>query len=91
MCGVEGRDKFCKMIQYGSRFIKYQADGKNQDVHNAFKGLFGKYMLLLGMVLTGRLTCCREHGHCEKVVPLVQVIQRVGEDQEPLKGQIAKL
>ena len=43
MCGVEGRDKFCKMIQYGSRFIKYQADGKNQDVHNAFKGLFGKY------------------------------------------------
>ena len=41
-CWIEGRDKFCKMIQYGSRFIKYQADGKNQDVFNAFKGLFGK-------------------------------------------------
>ena len=54
-CGVEGRDKFCKMIQYGSRFIKYQADGKNQDVHNAFKGLFGKYELLDWKLLTERL------------------------------------
>ena len=37
---AEGRDKFCKMIQYGSRFIKYQAEGRNKTVFDAFNGLF---------------------------------------------------
>jgi hypothetical protein len=36
---LEGRDKFCKMIQYGSRIIKDQADGKNPKVFDAFNGL----------------------------------------------------
>ena len=44
---VEGRDKFCKMIQYASRFIKYNAQGKNENVHKAFDGLFGKLFLFL--------------------------------------------
>ena len=30
------------MIQYASRFIKYNAEGKNEAVFLAFKGLFGK-------------------------------------------------
>jgi len=30
------------MIQYGSRFIKFQATGNNETVMNAFQGLFGK-------------------------------------------------
>ena len=44
---VEGRDKFCKMIQYASRFIKYNAQGKNENVHKAFDGLFGKFVLII--------------------------------------------
>ena len=39
---TEGRDKFCKMIQYGSRFIKYQADGVNKDIFDSFNALFSK-------------------------------------------------
>ena len=30
------------MIQYASRFIKFQAQGNNDTVHKAFQGLFGK-------------------------------------------------
>lgn len=37
---TEGRDKVCKMIQYASRFIKYQATGNNETVQKAFDGLF---------------------------------------------------
>ena len=44
---VEGRDKFCKMIQYASRFIKYNAQGKNENVHKAFDGLFSKFFYIL--------------------------------------------
>ena len=40
LLGIEGRDKFCKMIQYASRFIKYNAEGKNEVIFLAFKGLF---------------------------------------------------
>ena len=43
LMSVEGRDKFCKMIQYASRFIKYNAQGKNENVHKAFDGLFSKF------------------------------------------------
>ena len=39
---LEGRDKFCKMIQYGARFIKFQAQGNNEEVMKAFDGLFRK-------------------------------------------------
>ena len=39
---IEGRDKFCKMIQYGSRLIKHQAEGNNEAIFIAFKGLFGR-------------------------------------------------
>ena len=39
---VDGRDKFCKMIQYGARFMKYQAEGKNESAKIAFAGLLGK-------------------------------------------------
>ena len=42
MIETEGRDKVCKMIQYASRFIKYQATGNNQTVEKAFQGLSGK-------------------------------------------------
>lgn len=37
---TEGRDKFCKMIQYGSRIIKYNAEGNNETIHNSFNALF---------------------------------------------------
>ena len=30
------------MIQYASRFIKFQAQGNNDTVHKAFDGLFSK-------------------------------------------------
>ena len=39
---IEGRDKFCKAIQYMSRFIKFQAAGNNDVVAKAFGGLLGK-------------------------------------------------
>ena len=31
------------MIQYGSRFIKYNAQGKNENIFKAFDGLFSKF------------------------------------------------
>lgn len=40
---IEGRDKFCKMIQYGARFLKFQFDGNNEALFEAFNGLFSKY------------------------------------------------
>jgi len=37
---IEGRDKFCKAIQYGSRILKWYLDGKNSDLQGRFAGLF---------------------------------------------------
>eukprot|EP00352_Strombidinopsis_acuminata_P009404 CAMPEP_0176358090 /NCGR_PEP_ID=MMETSP0126-20121128/15284_1 /TAXON_ID=141414 ORGANISM="Strombidinopsis acuminatum, Strain SPMC142" /NCGR_SAMPLE_ID=MMETSP0126 /ASSEMBLY_ACC=CAM_ASM_000229 /LENGTH=144 /DNA_ID=CAMNT_0017712067 /DNA_START=38 /DNA_END=472 /DNA_ORIENTATION=- len=36
---TEGRDKFCKMIQYLSRILKYWFEGNNESLFIAFKGL----------------------------------------------------
>merc|ERR1740124_1835283 len=37
---TEGRDKFCKMIQYLARFLKFQCEGTNEALFEAFNGLF---------------------------------------------------
>lgn len=37
---LEGRDKFCKAIQYASRFIKWYLEGKDDDLKGRFTGLF---------------------------------------------------
>jgi len=37
---LEGRDKFCKMIQYWARFMKHQTEGTEFNV--VYKGLQGK-------------------------------------------------
>eukprot|EP00347_Sterkiella_histriomuscorum_P005562 403356134 len=37
---TEGRDKFCKAIQYASRIIKYSQAGKNDKLAAKFQGLF---------------------------------------------------
>ena len=36
---TEGRDKFCKAIQYASRFMAYQTKGSNDELHARFAGL----------------------------------------------------
>lgn len=36
----EGRDKFCKCIQYGSRLIMHSQKGKDDKLALRFKGLF---------------------------------------------------
>ena len=38
---VEGRDKFCKAIQYASRIIKFSQIGKNDKLAAKFGGLAG--------------------------------------------------
>ena len=40
MTYLEGRDKFCKAIQYGARIAKWHFDGSNEDLHGRFNGLF---------------------------------------------------
>lgn len=37
---TEGRDKFCKAVQYASRFIKWSLDKKNPELSARFHGLF---------------------------------------------------
>lgn len=37
---IEGRDKLCKTIQYGSRIIKYQTADSNKQLAAKFQGLF---------------------------------------------------
>ena len=37
----DGRDKFCKMIQYASRFMMHQTKN-NKETSEMFKNLFGK-------------------------------------------------
>jgi peroxin-11B len=37
---LEGRDKFCKAIQYGSRILKWYFEGNNEDLNKRFGGLF---------------------------------------------------
>mmetsp|Transcript_17445 Transcript_17445/g.19600 ORF Transcript_17445/g.19600 Transcript_17445/m.19600 type:complete len:225 (+) Transcript_17445:19-693(+) len=38
---TEGRDKFCKAIQYASRYLKWYLEGKdNEDLKGRFTGLF---------------------------------------------------
>ena len=39
---IEGRDKLCKVIQYGSRIIKYNQSTKNKELAAKFQGLMGK-------------------------------------------------
>lgn len=36
LTNIEGRDKFCKAIQYASRIIKYQQSGKNDKLAAKF-------------------------------------------------------
>jgi hypothetical protein len=36
----DGRDKFTKAIQYGSRFLAFYMSGKNPDWEKRFKALF---------------------------------------------------
>jgi Peroxisomal biogenesis factor 11 (PEX11) len=40
---IEGRDKLCKVIQYGSRIIKHNQSTKNKELAAKFQGLMGKY------------------------------------------------
>jgi len=37
---TEGRDKFCKSIQYFSRFVKWGLQDKNKELADRFNGLF---------------------------------------------------
>jgi Peroxisomal biogenesis factor 11 (PEX11). len=37
---IEGRDKFCKTIQYASRFLMWATQDKNKELSARFKGLF---------------------------------------------------
>ena len=39
---VEGRDKFCKAVQYASRFLAYNLKDSNDDLAERFKGLMSK-------------------------------------------------
>jgi hypothetical protein len=43
---IEGRDKLCKVIQYGSRIIKYNQSTKNKELAAKFQGLMGKWRSL---------------------------------------------
>lgn len=40
MPNIEGRDKFCKAIQYASRILKFYYEGKDEDLYARFNGLF---------------------------------------------------
>ena len=39
---LEGRDKFCKAIQYASRFLMWASLTQNKQLSDKFKGLFSK-------------------------------------------------
>jgi len=43
---LEGRDKFCKAIQYASRFLKYHYEQQRDfKVSKQFDALFGKFFI----------------------------------------------
>ena len=45
---LEGRDKFCKSIQYACRFLKYRAEQNgNNDAAKKFDALFSNIFILL--------------------------------------------
>ena len=52
---LEGRDKLCKAIQYGSRIVKYHNQDSNKALAAKFQGLFGKstFMLVTMMSIEG--------------------------------------
>ena len=37
---IDGRDKFTKAMQYGSRYLAWLLSGKNKDLEQRFKNLF---------------------------------------------------
>ncbi|CAI2376501.1 unnamed protein product [Moneuplotes crassus] len=37
---TEGRDKFCKAVQYGARVVKWYLEGKDEELKARFTGLF---------------------------------------------------
>ena len=39
---LEGRDKFCKCIQYGSRFLMWSLQNKDKENSDRFKAMFSK-------------------------------------------------
>jgi hypothetical protein len=56
----EGRDKFCKLIQYQTRFWMAQTADSNPELSKQFRGMFSTLQLTH-----------REHGHRTQAVPSV--------------------
>jgi len=78
---IEGRDKFCKAIQYASRILKWHfANTGNKEMAARFTGIFSKIMILLPfhnqealMLILNLLS--RWNERCQKVVQTFQVYQ----------------
>jgi hypothetical protein len=42
---TDGRDKFTKAIQYGSRLLAWSFMGKNPEMERKFRSLFSNYII----------------------------------------------